>query len=283
MDVLPAIPDDEAQLFSLRDLAESLLITDTDLSRWHHSNPKGYANWFHERMARVFTEQRQFMAKAAQVEVEKIPEWRVKTPLQRAIQVLKRHRDLRYEGDPDNIPASIIISTLAAHAYGQQTNLHDALLAIARGMRGHVVVSNQYSIPNPINPKENFADRWNERPERAEAFFAWAQQVDRDLTIALNQGGLEKAASVLMPCLGRKLIAAALSRQSGGATTTPFIEGAPELGDSSHCQSLPFPMRLSPRYRATITATIHAQKHSPTVLWPFRGRPLPKSVCEKPL
>ena len=39
-----------------------------------------------------------------------------KTPLQRAVQILKRHRDIMFAGDEDK-PVSIIITTLAAKAY----------------------------------------------------------------------------------------------------------------------------------------------------------------------
>jgi hypothetical protein len=43
LDVLPSIPDADHP-------GTAILLTDTDLVRWQHSNPIGYANWFYERM-----------------------------------------------------------------------------------------------------------------------------------------------------------------------------------------------------------------------------------------
>jgi hypothetical protein len=63
------------------------------------------------------------LAEALKANIEDVPEWRVKTPLQRAVQLLKRHRDVYFAGDYENRPISIIITTLAAHAYKNQENV----------------------------------------------------------------------------------------------------------------------------------------------------------------
>ena len=36
-----------------------------------------------------------------------------------------------------------------------------------------LIKEEQYYIPNPANPEENFADKWNENPELSKAFFNW--------------------------------------------------------------------------------------------------------------
>jgi Adenylyl/Guanylyl and SMODS C-terminal sensor domain len=55
---------------------------------------------------------RESLAKSLSLSIEDVPEWQVKTPLQRAIQILKSHRDVRFQGDPENRPVSIILITL---------------------------------------------------------------------------------------------------------------------------------------------------------------------------
>ena len=63
LDVLPAIPNAEGAL-------ESILLTDKELTRWQHSNPIEYANWFFAKMGDEFLEEeRQTIAKAAGVTV----------------------------------------------------------------------------------------------------------------------------------------------------------------------------------------------------------------------
>ena len=52
-----------------------------------------------------------------------------KSPLQRVVQILKRHRDLMFNGD-ESKPISIIITTLAARAYNKETDVLDALVNV---------------------------------------------------------------------------------------------------------------------------------------------------------
>jgi hypothetical protein len=66
-------------------------------------------------MEREFAETRSVLAK--QMDVEEVPDWYVKTTLQRTVQALKRHRNIYFVDGPENRPASIIITTLAARAY----------------------------------------------------------------------------------------------------------------------------------------------------------------------
>ena len=57
------------------------------------------------------------MADAAKASVEAIPDYKVRTPLQSSIMILKRHRDIMFVKDELNTcPISIIITTLAAQS-----------------------------------------------------------------------------------------------------------------------------------------------------------------------
>ena len=110
MDVLPAIPNFERP-------PSGILLTDTELRAWQRSNPIRYADWFYDRMKVIFREKRAALAESLRLSIEEVPQWRVKTPLQRVVQLLKRHRDLYFQQDQDDKPVSIIITTLAAQAY----------------------------------------------------------------------------------------------------------------------------------------------------------------------
>ena len=160
LDVLPAIPDAERP-------GTSILLTDRELVRWQFSNPIGYAEWFYARMGPQVAELREAMARAASASIEDIPVWRVRTPLQCAVQLLKRHRDLRFSLDADDRPTSIIITTLAARAYRGQPQTYEALLDLVRTMPGYIENrGGTWWVANPVHPGENFADKWNERPGR---------------------------------------------------------------------------------------------------------------------
>ena len=60
----------------------------------------------------------------AQAEVEDVKRRKVKTPLQRVVQILKRHRDIKFADDNSgNKPISIIITTIAGRLYEEEDKL----------------------------------------------------------------------------------------------------------------------------------------------------------------
>lgn len=101
MDIIPAIPDAENN-------EDAMLISDRELIGWTWSNPKGYANWFKQSMQAQYNLQKKELAEIRNKEVEDIPDYLVKTELQRTVQLMKRHRDIMFEKDTDNKPISII-------------------------------------------------------------------------------------------------------------------------------------------------------------------------------
>ena len=213
MDVLPAIPDENPAANNIKHLSDAILITDKKLRNWGHSNPRGFSNWFDERQRSVLLEERRAVAKAASVDVAEIPSHVVRTPLRQGIKLLKRHRDVRYDGKPDDKPISIIITTLAAKSYGNERNTGDTLRGLVRNMARHIEQRDGvYWVENPINPKENFADKWSEYPKRAREFFDWVEQVDADISTAMEQRGLDKVAERLSPVFGEAVTTRAASR-----------------------------------------------------------------------
>jgi hypothetical protein len=209
MDVLPALPDSDSA--RRNHPSEPIWITDTKLTRWQSSDPKGFSHWFYTQMETVFEEEREMMAKAASVSIEQIPTWKVKTPLQRSVQILKRHRDQTYKGEPADKPISIIISTLAAKSYRGERNLTDALINIVRTMGNYIEIRNgEFWIGNPVNDDENFADKWKDHPHRAKTFQQWQERVTQDLEDLLSRRGLDKIAASLTPWLGKTLVESSL-------------------------------------------------------------------------
>ena len=226
MDILPAIPDIE----SFKLLLESqgyppstwsdfaIAITDNTLPNyscinpdWPRSNPKGYAAWFRLRMEMQFNARRKFLAELRHVRAEDVPEYQVKTTLQRAIQILKRHRDIMFVKDPDNKPISIIITTLAGHAYNNESDLLDALQNLVKEMPHYIQDFNSVTwISNPVNPLENFADKWQGNPQREQNFRRWLRQVQQDLDKALKLNDIPGVAESLRPRLGERVVNEAL-------------------------------------------------------------------------
>lgn len=199
-DVVPAIPEDQQRRVQLSEAirksetnpfesaAETAVsITDdrdpnykTISTNWKISNPEGYASWFEERMR---NQSRITLLEKAQV--DDVPTYKKKTPLQQSIQLLKRHRDSMFKDNVDAKPISIIITTLAARAYNGETDLATALTNILDKM-GTFVRSTAPRVPNPTDPAEDFADRWGmekcKHLNLEKNFWGWLQQAKADFS-----------------------------------------------------------------------------------------------------
>lgn len=207
MDILPAIPDYEK-------LNDSILITDKKLRFWQKSNPIGYARWFRNRMRDIFEKIKAELAVLHRANIDDIPDYKVKTPLQRSVQILKRHRDI-YFSRKDYKPISIIITTLAGHAYRNENDLFDALFNIVNEITNPNILKTQdgvYYIPNPTNPEENFADKWNEDESLPKAFLAWLNQLKVDLETFIEQRDLLETKNFLSPIFGVGTIGVAFEK-----------------------------------------------------------------------
>lgn len=233
LDVLPAVPDDEF-LHS----PNAILLSDTKLRPWQHANPKDYATWFRHRSEEML---RKLGAKARAANVDHVPDWAVRSTLQRLIQVLKWHCYLAFANDIDNRPPSILITTLAAHAYRGQENLGIALLEVIEAMPGYIESSNgKWQVLNPAHKKENFVDKWNE-PETAHRrgeFERWMRNVQRDIELAhaTRNAGIDVLVDRLSPAFERTILAKSAAnwatetidlRSRGKLTVT---QGAAALG-----------------------------------------------------
>ncbi len=167
---------------------------DSDTYDYIGSNPKGYIDWFNDQKAerrRIIyenycKENRELITCSA--DVEKIKEYHLKTPLQKAIQILKRHRDIMFKDDTKHRkPISIIITTIAADLYKNEDNIVDTLANILSNTENYInsrKKGSEYHIDNPTytgDDVENFAEKWNEHPERATAFFEWLNKAKHDL------------------------------------------------------------------------------------------------------
>jgi hypothetical protein len=247
MDILPSIPENEINRRVLNSLGVpsnianlAIAITDNTLPNyavisedWLKSNPKGFAAWFKERMKIRFEERRMIVAKAISARAEDVPEYKVKTTLQRSIQLLKRHRDIVFKNDKDDKPVSMIITTLAAHAYNNEADLYDAMISIVNGMAHYILDKGGVSwVPNPVNPEENFADKWKEHPEREIKLRRWIKQVKTDLEAACQCRYFEDMLDKLKPRFGDRLVNLAAAKMP--AELKPSTIAAASAGQVIH-------------------------------------------------
>ena len=145
------------------------------------SNPRGFAKWFEGRTrAAAEVRLRQLVEKRFYASVEDVPPYEWKTPLQRSIQLLKRHRDVMFRNAPGTGPISMIITNLAAHSYHGEADVLSALTNIVERMPQYVRPTAP-RVPNPADPVEDYADKWAKNPLLEANFWSWHAQVTADI------------------------------------------------------------------------------------------------------
>ena len=209
VDVLPAIPQ-----FVDDPISTQLLISDRALRLWQETDPKAYIQWFIER-----SRLRSNFDETANRKIEAVPRWEDKTPLQRAVQLAKRHRDMHFADKQDCKPPSILIVTLAAQAYQGEPTLAEAFCAVACRMRrqleergGHLWVS------NPVNASENLARKLALNSELTLEFITWLETMERLVTGLGEIQGIHNVRDLLVKALGERPVLAATERMGRDQT-----------------------------------------------------------------
>lgn len=153
---------------------------------WLPTNPKGFANWFLSLYKRKFIldEER---------EVEKVNVYGTRNPLQRTVQLIKRHRDVYFRNRKEDGPASIIITTLTGLSYSNETTIEDILRNGPLAWVNYIKRENgKYIIKVPSLPDDNYADKWNgEDKNAANLFFEWHAKLISDLDKLFRQSNFE--------------------------------------------------------------------------------------------
>ena len=250
MDILPCVPKEP---YYIEPWLTAITLTHKNIVGTYeprYSDPYAYHVWFEEQMAEVLRVEKQAFAVRHNVDMDKVPTYKVRTPLQKVVQLLKRHRDIVFQDDLDAAPISIIITTLAAKAYNGEANVYEALCNIVGKIPSYIEKRcGDWWIANPVLPEENFADKWNTDPSKQIAFQYWLGRVKQDLiTDPLAAFGQDAIADIYKQSLGEKPVNRAMkvlghgirkereagnlymNGLSGGLTTTPTSNSKPVKG-----------------------------------------------------
>ena len=181
MDILPACPDPPRG-------GTCVKVPDCELVAWSPSNPLGFAEWFFARCEITALLELTEFRKAIRPLPNPVPS-KYKYPLQRIVQLMKRHRDSFFDGNRD-AARSVVLTTLAAEAYQGEESLLQGLDSIIA-----VIVRKVESYPgilpvlNPTNRHENFADSWT--PETYGQFKAYLRNFRKHLDQMMRSQGLD--------------------------------------------------------------------------------------------
>lgn len=295
MDILPSLVDDDYEIVLEKSLSSmsderidtpAIRITDRETwnyssetvpERWPKTNPFGFARWFKSRES-LLPGRRILLEKS----IQPVPEYREKkSVLVRVVQILKRHRDILFTNDPDK-PTSIILTTLAAKAYNGEQDIYTALLNIISRMTSFIEIKYDNSrnkelkwVENPVNPEENFANRWSEKNDKQKNFYDWVERLKKDFNLVLYGND----STVITENLNQLL----KFRTAGNGVQAMLVPNASSLQQIStklttdilnvaHRQKPKWPMELYGWVRVSVKFKMEDQWE----YFDFKNQPLPK-------
>ncbi|MBJ7539920.1 nucleotidyltransferase domain-containing protein [Marinomonas transparens] len=222
-----------AKAYDLESLPGHPLWVVDKLTGFKESNPEGMARNFDDAcsLLPVIRRPQVFLAALDSKSVTALPDQSKKKPLNRIIQILKRHRDVwsQLSSNPhtDFKPISVVITTLACRAYvevieskKQYDNELDLILDVIELMPHHIESGyDGILIANPTMRSENYAEKWNrlkgqEGQKYRGAFYAWYQAaVDTfEYFASENSRGMDNVFATLSEAFGEKPVLAAQDR-----------------------------------------------------------------------
>ena len=143
-----------------------------------------------------------------------------------------------FADDGDHKPISIIITTLAGHSYNEEPTISATLMSILTNMNKHIEYQDDEAwIANPVNPEENFADKWAEEPKKRENFDNWLKQARHDFGLYLRASPFDTVPAVLKNGLGADLVDRTLKGivpTTASALAAAAIVTAASSADSVH-------------------------------------------------
>lgn len=176
---------------------DKMVVPDTKRNYWPIRNPKGYEEWFKGlfikdlNLLRSYQNEKYNFIKLLKSKVggtlpfigktEELPQqvpYELVQPLQKAVQLLKRHRDIYFKNTPDLATSSVILTTIAGRFYKDDVSIYESLNNIIDRIYNVGVGLDHgkfIEITNPADDresqKERFSDKWIEKPQLYEAFW----------------------------------------------------------------------------------------------------------------
>lgn len=206
LDVIPALPRDYFK-------GDNLKISDRKLAAWLDSNPKGYIKWFESK----YISQKIILEKALDIEElpSKVP-YSFIQPLQRIVQLVKRHRDIFFEKQKDNSPRSVVLTTLAAEYYNAWESESEAMLNVLENIKKEID-TNPYGkivIVNPSDPNEKFSDLWDDKPHLYTYFKHFINTFYTNLKQLTQTQGIDKIGKQLETMFGESISREVITEQT---------------------------------------------------------------------
>lgn len=165
-------------------LTNEIIVPDRELKNWyHHSNPIGYSEWF-ENQARTRIE---YILKSQKIQcsAEPIEEQEIIThlePLRRAVQLIKRYRDIYCDKNGTEPVRSIVLCTLMGYISSDFSNEISIMMDFCKFVNRKIQASNgkPFEVKNPVID-EVLTEKWEEDEQNYTDFVNMMEALTEDL------------------------------------------------------------------------------------------------------
>lgn len=205
VDILPGIQENNYD-------KDKIKVPDRELNSWVSSNPRGYANWFTDKANQV---KESLLEKAMKAEQLTTNNFNNKKPLQRAVQLIKRYRDIYFQKNDSYKTSSIILTTIAGEFYNGEESIFETIDSIVTMIRNKVSFQQvRLKILNPVNQEEDFTDKWDIEPKYYDEFKKFAIHLYNEWQKLKDERDVIKENNVLKGIFGENIVNKALLGQS---------------------------------------------------------------------
>lgn len=229
-----------------------LMVPDRELASWTSTFPKGYISWFLDIAKDV--RQPILLRKAfenfttlaeAKAEQEDLPEenFYSKEPLKRAVQLTKRYRDIFFSKNPKHRTSSIILTTIFGQFYQGEASIYETIdNVLDRIISNYSDYQNLFEnrgiykrikVLNPVNPDEDFTDKWDKDKEFYIQFIAFAKSY-KEKWERLKKGDFGVAEELFGSTRTKTILKTQLEKLSKGKSGTLENAGLTIMGGKNH-------------------------------------------------
>ena len=205
MDIMPGCQE-------FVDDPDRILVRDKKLKDNVSSNPCGYGTWFNGKADMV----KEFLLEKAYA-MEELPEqepYHLKKPLKRAVQLIKRYRNIYFENDLDNATSSIILTTLAGQFYDGEGTIYETVNNIVSRM--HQAAKSgveRFKVYNPVNRDEDFTDKWEQEPKVFDRFLDFVKDFKQTWEAIKHESDINESEDEFKTMFGERTFSKAVNEQ----------------------------------------------------------------------
>lgn len=164
---------------------KEIIVPDKELRNWyHHSNPIRYAEWFEEQAkTQIITEINQM--RKIQCSAEPIEDHEIVArlePLRRAVQLIKRYRDIYCDKHNTAAVRSIIICTLMGHITSSYSDELQIIMDFCSYVSNLAAESGgkPFEVRNPV-VNEVLSEKWTEDIQNYKDFISMIAALKKDI------------------------------------------------------------------------------------------------------